>query len=83
MFCKLFNTKHGQFLLRKIEDDNDGSYGLEVSFDTKSPMAGTTAIITKKVNFGSSETGEENRDRMFSKFEQSDADADAEAEAGI
>lgn len=80
MFAKLFKTKHGQLLLLKFEDDSDGEYhyGLKTMFDAPSPIAGATAIVTRTGLFGDTDAGEEERDRVFTNFEQKDADEMAE-----
>lgn len=80
MFAKLFTTKHGQLLLQKFEDDSNGEYhyGLKTMFDTPSPIAGATCIVTRTGLFGDTDKGEENRDRTFANFEQKDADEMAE-----
>ena len=47
-------------------------------FDTPSPIADFTCVVTGTVLFGDIDRGEENRDRTFANFEQKDADEMAE-----
>lgn len=73
MFAKLFDTKHGQFLLRKIDDD-DGSYSLVAEYNMPSFLKGSTCVVTKNLSFGNTCESEDERNRVFASFDQTRVD---------